>query len=116
MGLARSRGKAGEALAVAFIELLGWPLVARNPRLNGVEVDLVALDGATRVVIEVKCRTRPDYGGAALAVDETKRRRLLRAARALLDEQRQPVRIDVVAIDLDESGARVRHYRGAVAE
>ncbi len=115
MGLARSRGAAGEALAAAYLELAGCPIVGRNLRLGGVEVDLLANDGEVRVVVEVKLRGRSDYGGAALAVDAAKRERLRRAARALEREGR-PVRIDVVAVEIDTSGAILRHYRNAVTE
>ncbi len=69
MGLAQDRGRAGEALAVAYLELVGCRTVARNARLAGVEVDVVADDGPTRVLVEVRLRTRSDFGGAAATVD-----------------------------------------------
>ena len=36
MGLAQDRGRAGEALAAAYLELIGCRTVARNVRLGGV--------------------------------------------------------------------------------
>ena len=116
MGLARTRGVAGEAVAAAYFELLGCEVVARNARMSGVEVDLVVSDGPIRVLIEVKFRGRSDYGGAALAVDHVKRERLLKAARALAAERAGPVRIDVVAVELSSDGLMLRHYRNAVTE
>jgi len=116
MGHTRSRGAAGEALAAAYLELAGYEVVGRNVRLGGVEVDLLASDGPVRVMVEAKYRGRSDYGGAALAVDHAKRGRLLRAARALEAESGRAVRIDVVAVELAEGGAIVRHYRNAVTE
>jgi putative endonuclease len=110
------RGRAGEALATAYLELIGWTIEARNQRIAGVEVDLLAADGAARVLVEVKVRSRADYGGAAAAVDHTKRVRLVRAAHGLEPGGRRPVRIDVVAIELDGDGASIRHYRNAVSE
>ena len=86
----------------------------QQTRQLSVEVDLVAEDGNTQVVVEVKYRQSSEYGGAALAVDGSKRARLLRAARAL--EPRGPVRIDVVAIELTPEGAQVRHYRNAITQ
>ena len=67
-------------------------------------------------MVEVKLRSRPDYGGAALAVDHSKRDRLLRAAHALERERGGPVRIDVLAIDVSFDGAMMRHYRNAVTD
>jgi putative endonuclease len=116
MGLARSRGEAGESLAASYLELAGLEVVQRNVRLAGVEVDLLAADGATRVVVEVKVRGRGDYGGAAEAIDAGQRARLIRAARSLEGPAAPAVRIDVVAIEIEADGARVRHYRNAIAE
>jgi putative endonuclease len=114
MGVAQIRGRMGEALAMAYLELAGYRVIARNPRLGGVEVDALAADGEVRVVVEVKYRGRSDFGGAAAAVDAAKRARLQRAARAVQLAGAQRVRIDVVAVDLSPDGATVRHYRDAV--
>ena len=65
MGKAQERGRAGESLAAAYLELVGCRTVARNMRLGGVEVDLVVYEGSARVVVEVRMRSRADYGGAA---------------------------------------------------
>jgi putative endonuclease len=108
------RGRGGEALAAAYLELAGLTVLSRNVRLAGVEVDLVAEERGTRVIVEVKLRSRADYGGAALAVDRLKRERLLRAGRSL--EGSAPVRVDVVAIELVDGGLDLRHYRNAVGE
>jgi putative endonuclease len=114
MGLAQERGRAGEALAAAYLELAGLEVKRRNVRLAGVEVDVVAREGCAWVVVEVKLRNRPDYGGAAGAVDERKCARLRRAALALLTEEGGPVRVDVVAMDLTAEGLTLRHVRDAV--
>jgi putative endonuclease len=116
MGTASLRGERGESLAAAYLELVDQEVVGRNVRLGGVEVDLVARDGATLAVVEVKLRGRPDYGGAALAVDRAKRERLMRAARALQQAHERGVRIDVIAIELGNDGMTLRHYRNAVTE
>ena len=116
MGRAQDRGRAGEALAAAYLELVGLEVLRRNARLAGVEVDLIAREGRTRVVVEVKLRNRSDYGGAAAAVDGAKCARLRRAARGLLAEEDGPVRVDVVAMDLVADGLALRHIRDAVTE
>jgi len=112
MGIASRHGAAGEALAAAYLELVGCTVVGRNLSLAGVEVDLLIEEDRTQVLVEVKTRTRSDYGGAALAVDHTKRARLLRAARAL--DPGRASRIDVIAIETSIEGATVRHYRNAI--
>ena len=114
MGIARDHGTAGEALAAAYFELTGCVVLARNVKLAGVEVDLVVEDAGTHVVVEVKTRTRSDYGGAALALGHAQRARLLRAARTLHDARR--IRVDVLCIETSEQGATLRHYRNALCE
>jgi putative endonuclease len=116
MGLAQQRGRAGEALAAAYLELVGCRLVARNVRLGGVEVDVVVDDGPTRVLVEVRVRTRTDFGGAAATVGHHKRERLVRAARVLEQQGAARVRVDVVAVDLSADGAALTHYRNAVTD
>jgi putative endonuclease len=114
MGIAGERGHAAEIIAAAYFELAGLRVTAHNVRLGGVEVDVLATEGGTQVVVEVKFRNRSDYGGAAAAVDRWKRDRLLRAAAALVAKGHADVRIDVVLVELTAGGAEVRHERGAV--
>ena len=116
MGIPQTRGSAAERLAAAYLELAGWSIEARNVRIAGVEIDLVACRERVRALVEVKFRGRTDYGGAALAVDRTKRERLRRAALRLGADGSLPVRIDVVAIEWNEDGARVQHYPNAVQD
>jgi putative endonuclease len=110
------RGRAGESLAMAYLELVGCRIQERNARIGGVEVDALVEEGPDTVLVEVKLRSRSDYGGAASALDAGKRARLLRAASALIGRGVQRVRIDVVTIDLTEEGAALRHYRSAVVQ
>jgi putative endonuclease len=52
---ARQRlGRRAEELVAARLERSGWRIVGRNVRLPSGELDLVALDGATLVFVEVK--------------------------------------------------------------
>jgi putative endonuclease len=114
MGLTQSRGRVGESLAVAYLELAGCRVLGRNLRFGGVEVDVLASEGETQVVVEVKLRGRSDFGGAVGAIDHVKRERLVRAAEALSRRGARRVRIDVVAIDISSEGATVRHVRSAI--
>jgi putative endonuclease len=114
MGIAGWHGRAGESLAAAYLELRGCVIRARNLRLAGVEVDLLVEEGRTLVLVEVKTRSRSDYGGAALAVSAAQRARLLRAASAL--DPARIRRIDLVAIETREDGAVITHYRNALSD
>ena len=78
-------------------------IIARNFRTrNGsAEVDLVARQGSTLVFVEVKTRATDDFGAPEEAVDNEKRRRLVRAAseylrRCKADES--SARFDIVSV------------------
>jgi putative endonuclease len=82
---------------------MGLRLLERNYRCRGGEIDLVMLEGATLVLVEVRLRTSAEFGGAAASVARSKQRRFILAAKHLLltrpGYRRMGVRFDVVAID-----------------
>lgn len=121
-------GDEGERLAVLRLEALGWRILARNVRLGRAEVDVLAIDPSAPpmlVVVEVRSRSRRDFGLPEETVDQRKRAHLrhaaaeLEARRVLPDGTRLPdlpVRIDLVAIDRGPGGLpSVRHHRGIEA-
>jgi putative endonuclease len=71
-------GRHGETLAVAFLETQGMRIVDRNWRCSEGEIDIVALDGDTLVIAEVKTRKNLAYGHPFEAVDAAKLARLHR--------------------------------------
>ena len=64
----RQRGDAAEALALRHLQRQGLKLVERNWRCAGGELDLIMRDGDALVLVEVRARSRGDYGGAAASV------------------------------------------------
>ena len=74
--LRKEAGRAGEAAALAHLEQAGLQLVLRNFRCKRGEIDLVMLDGATLVLVEVRYRSSEQFGGAAASVTWRKQRRL----------------------------------------
>ncbi|MDR3419164.1 MAG: YraN family protein [Nevskia sp.] len=95
-------GAAAEARAQQHLERRGLKLVTRNWRCPGGELDLVMRDAATLVMVEVRKRSRSDYGDAFESVHARKRGRIVHAARSFLaahpEHERSPVRFDVVAV------------------
>lgn len=95
-------GNEAENRALAYLQRFGLTLVARNYRCKAGELDLVMLEGATLVLIEVRYRSSPEYGGAAASVTFKKQRRIINAARHLLatraDLRRYRARFDVIAM------------------
>ena len=109
-------GRYGEDVAVRHLAAAGMDVLARNWRCDLGEVDVVARDGDTLVICEVKTRCGLDYGTPLEAVTARKLVRLRRlAARWLAQTGQHPpeVRIDVVSVLLRRRGAAlVEHVRG----
>lgn len=95
-------GRSAEDLAVAHLEAAGAQILLRNFRRRSGELDIIALQNNTVLVVEVRLRSRTDYGGAAASVDAIKQRKIIRTTEQLLqmhrDLARRPVRFDVVVV------------------
>ena len=120
-----SLGQLGESYAAAYLDQLGYRLVAANftlpvgRNLRGVivnaEIDLIAYDGDTLCFIEVKTRASDWFAPPQVNVDLRKRRQITRAARVyrqMLGIESGPHRYDVVTIVLaDDSTPQIELLR-----
>jgi len=96
----QEKGAAGEAAAAAYLMDRGLTVIARNFRVRGGEIDLVCRDGSNVVFVEVRLRSRSDYGGAAASITAAKQARLTLAARHWLARHgEQACRFDCVLIE-----------------
>ena len=98
-------GRRGEDLVHRFLRRSGYVIVARNYRLptGDGEADLIAWEGETLVIVEVKSRQSDDFGPPERAVGDEKRAHLRRVARAYARKTDTPwerVRCDVVTVIL----------------
>jgi len=111
-------GRAAEEAAVAYLLSLGWEVVARNVRTPEGEIDVVARDGEELVFVEVKGRRTEAMGAPAEAITPHKRRRLLQAALAFMQEAgvEAQARIDALLVRMGPGGdvLAVEHLRGVV--
>jgi putative endonuclease len=99
-------GRAAEDLALRYLERAGLGLLTRNYRCRAGELDLVMFQHEphpTLVLVEVRSRSRREFGSAAATIGWAKQRRISLAARHLLLARRElrrlPARFDVIAID-----------------
>lgn len=109
---AERRGRMAETLALWFLRLKGYRLLARRFKCGAGEVDLVMRKGTTTAFIEVKARGTQD--DAVLAVTPRQAKRISAAAATWM--ARDPVaaashcRFDIVAIS---SNFRPTHIQNA---
>jgi len=114
-------GRQGEDLAVAYVRGQGMLILDRNWRPQGVdirgELDVVARDGDTLVIIEVKTRRSVAFGAPVEAVTKRKLRSLRSLALAWLDQRSihaPAMRFDVVAVTVPSIGQPVIEHLRAV--
>lgn len=96
-------GKAGEESGTEFLIEKGYRILDRNVKTPIGEIDLIAEDRGTLVFVEIKTRRSSRFGAPEEAVGLSKQRRLGRlalwySARRLKNDQ--PIRFDVLAVDL----------------
>ena len=95
-------GRRGENLACQFLKRNGYKILYRNFKgRTGGEIDVVCRHRDTLVFVEVKTRTRQDFGRPLDAVDRDKRKRISRGGLAwlrLLDDPDILFRFDVVEV------------------
>jgi putative endonuclease len=110
-------GRRGEEAAASYLARTGMDVAAMNWRTSAGEVDIVAWEGDTLAMVEVKTRRSLRMGTPEESVSPAKQKRLARLARAYLAQcDRRPgcVRFDVVSVTvLAPDRALLRHHRAA---
>ena len=96
-------GDSAEDAAARYLSAAGCRIVARNARYRDGEVDLIACERDMILFVEVRMRSRSDFGGAAVSVHARKQQRVARAAQHWLiaeyGERWPACRFDVVTVD-----------------
>jgi len=113
----KALGNRGEDAAAAYLERIGFTIVDRNWRAKAGEIDIVALDGSTLVLCEVKTRKTVRAGTPEEAVTPAKQRRYKRLAEAYIQAagvEPETTRFDVISIlVIGDDRALLRHHRDA---
>ena len=110
------RGRAAEDAACVDLRRRGYRIVARNLRLAGAEIDIVAREGGTTVFVEVRSRSSRERGGPPETIGRGKQARIARAAAAYLAGRGQGdvvARFDVVGVDWSKGRACCTLVRAA---
>ena len=108
-------GKLGEELAVNYLTGKGYEILERNWRNKHKEIDIVAKDGGTLVIVEVKTRQSDGFGEPDMAVTKRKQRLLIAAANAYLlrSQMDTNTRFDIVSIVFNNGNPVIDHIEDA---
>lgn len=114
-------GAAGEAAALELLRARGLDILEVDWRSPLGQVDVVAQDGDSVVIVEVKSRRGLGFGLPVEGVDARKRRKLRQLAYAYMSASGRSggaVRIDIIGLLLDSSLRVVEasHLESAVGE
>ncbi len=108
-------GKQGERRAAEYLITKGYIIRDINWRSGKMELDLVAHQGQTLVVVEVKTRKNADFLHPADAVDLRKIKNIVRATDAYIRLFKIPyeVRFDIISLIGEEDNFEIEHIEDA---
>lgn len=99
----QQRGQSAEQTAARFLEGKGMQLIMQNYRCSFGEIDLIMRDRDDIVFVEVRSRSRTDYGHPAETINQGKQRKLIKTAMHFLQRKgwlnKVCSRFDVIAIE-----------------
>lgn len=97
-------GKQAEQRACDYLQAKGFQLLQQNYQCYHGEIDLIMRDQEDVVFVEVRFRSRTDYGSALESITKNKQKKLIKAATHFLQMKkwlyRVTSRFDIVAIHL----------------
>ena len=93
-------GKWGEDCAADYLQRMGYTILERDWKSGHHDLDIIANDEDTLVIIEVKTRRSRLFGNPEEAIDYKKRLSLLSASNHYVKSHHinAPVRFDIVSI------------------
>ena len=105
MNKSHGLGAWGERTAARQLTRRGLRVLAKNTRIQGVEVDLIAYDPSTDELVVVEVKTTGNGSDGSRRISTSQRRRLARATQVLSNYNR--VRAEAISID----GSQLPRYR-----
>ncbi len=109
-------GVKGEQIAADFLLNKGYFIIHRNWRSGKKEIDIIAFKDEVLAIVEIKTRSRSDFGFPEEAVNKKKQQYLKVAAAAFIAANPQyiNIRYDIISVLLDkESIKEIIHFKEA---
>lgn len=109
-------GHDAELAVHSFLTRKGYRILDNNWRAGHCEIDVVAMDGQTLVIVEVKARSSTDYGMPEEAVGRKKIGHIVDAAQnyVTIKDLDVDVRFDIVSVVCRDDGTyEIEHIEDA---
>lgn len=109
-------GQAAEQLVTDTLAARGYAIIGRNMHIGSVEVDILAMNAARLIVVEVKARKAGHFDDN-FHIDSDKIRRLCRAGANYVRSMNMPheVQIDAALITNHHDGTATLEYLDDIA-
>ena len=110
-------GKIGEDKAKAYLQKLGYFILARNFKSTYGEIDIIAIDKKEIVFVEVKTRASYLYGEAREAVHNIKRKHMKKTATYFICKNKLEdrfIRFDVIEVYLKNNSFFIKHIKNTM--
>lgn len=93
-------------MALGYLQARGFELIQRNFRSRMGEIDIIGIYKTDLLFIEVRSKSRQDYGNAAESVTVHKQQKIIRTAQFFLHRYSKwatyPCRFDIIAVTLGQ--------------
>lgn len=113
----QQRGKQAEDEACRFLESKNMRLLQPNYRCYFGEIDLIMLDREDIVFVEVRSKSRTDYGSASESINHNKKIKLVKTATHFLQMKKWVdkvnSRFDVIAIHFIDGKRELEWFKNA---
>ncbi len=106
-------GQIGEEIVVEFLEMTQHEILERNWRSGRAEIDIIArTSDSTLLFIEVKTRSKADFGLGSQSIGNRKKQLILDAAviYSELKNHSKDIRFDVANVIIDANGEVILEY------
>ncbi len=107
-------GKKGEEEAESYLRESGYLIVTKNYRKKFGEIDIIAKKEETLTFIEVRSKSDSSLGTPEESIDENKKKRIRRNAKAYVafNKYYGACQIDMISVVFKKNGLKeIRHYK-----
>jgi putative endonuclease len=108
-------GKRGESIAVDYLIKKGYTILDTNWTFQKAEIDIIAFKGSNVIIVEVKTRSRIDFGLPQDFVKPKQIQQMIKAVDAYVQKLQGEwqVRFDIIAIYFQEKSFDLEHLEDA---